>query len=349
MALSMYASVTDGCPACGTTGICADPSAPRDTTTCQYVREMAPTSPRLLLLDSASMYFRAFHGVPDSVTSPDGQPIGAVRGFLDAVTRMLLDHPATDLVACFDEDWRPEWRVALVPEYKAHRVDVAAKDEFEEEVPDALVPQVPIIEEVLDAVGIARAGVDGFEADDVIGTLATSSAIPVDIVTGDRDLFQLVDDARGVNVLYIGKGFAKVERITNSWVLDKYGVPATAYADFATLRGDPSDGLPGVRGVGDKSAAAVINEFATVEELLEALDNPDVIVPFRAKIEAAKEYLGRAIEVVRVREDVPIPPLTATLPAAIADPDRVMFLAERWGLGRSMQRLLDALNLTRQS
>ncbi|HEX5018709.1 MAG TPA: 5'-3' exonuclease, partial [Actinomycetes bacterium] len=233
---------------------------------------MSEISPRCLLLDSASMYFRAFHGVPESVRSPDGLPIGAVRGFLDAISRMLTDHPATDLVACFDEDWRPEWRVALIPEYKAHRVDESAGDEFEEEVPDALVPQVPIIEEVLDAIGIARIGAEGFEADDVIGTLAVASKIPVDIVTGDRDLFQLVDDDRSVNVLYIGKGFAKVERVDNAWVVNKYGIPASSYADFAVLRGDPSDGLPGVRGVGDKSAAAVINEFATIENLLEALD-----------------------------------------------------------------------------
>src|SRR5262245_57311507 len=207
---------------------------------------MSSTPPRLMLLDSASMYFRAFHGVPDSVTSPDGLPIGAVRGFLDAVTRMLLDHPAGHLVACFDEDWRPEWRVELVPEYKAHRVDVSAKDDFAEEVPDTLVPQVPVIEEVLDAIGMARVGGEGFEADDVSGTLATSSKLPVDIVTGDRDLFQLVDDDRSVNVLYIGRGFAKVERVTDDVVLAKYGVRASAYADFATLRGDPSDGLPGV-------------------------------------------------------------------------------------------------------
>ena len=109
------------------------------------------------------MYFRAFHGVPDSVVAPDGVPIGAVRGFLDAVTRMLTDHPATDMVACFDADWRPDWRVALVPEYKAHRVDVAQGPDVEE-VPDALSPQVPVIEAVLDALGIARLGVEGFEA-----------------------------------------------------------------------------------------------------------------------------------------------------------------------------------------
>jgi 5'-3' exonuclease len=302
-----------------------------------------------MLLDSASMYFRAFHGVPESITSPDGLPIGAVRGFLDAVARMLTDHPATEMVACFDEDWRPEWRVELIPEYKAHRVDVSAPDDSTEEAPDALLPQVPVIEEVLDAIGICRVGVAGFEADDVIGTLATGARVPVDIVTGDRDLFQLVDDAAAVNVLYIGKGFAKNERVTDSWLRAKYGVAASSYADFATLRGDPSDGLPGVRGVGDKSAAAVVEEFPTIEALLRALGDPEALVPFRAKIASAEEYLVKAIEVVRVRRDVPLPPLSPTLPTSVADPEKVDFLAERWGLARSIDRLTSAMGLTRLS
>ena len=299
-----------------------------------------------MLLDSASMYFRAFHGVPESVTSPDGLPIGAVRGFLDAIARMLTDHPASDLVACFDDDWRPAWRVDLIPEYKAHRVDAAGTDEFEEEVPDTLAPQVPIIQEVLDAIGLCRLGAPDFEADDVIATLATAATQPVDIVTGDRDLFQLVDDDHPVNVLYIGKGFAKVERITDGVIRDKYGVSAASYADFATLRGDPSDGLPGVRGVGDKSAAAVVSEFPTVEALLAALDDPQVIVPFRAKIEASQEYLVKAIEVVRVRRDVPTPELATAIPAEPADADRLAFLAERWGLGRTVNRLLTAAGIS---
>ena len=298
-----------------------------------------------MLLDSASMYFRAFHGVPDSVVAPDGAPIGAVRGFLDAVTRMLTDHPATDVVACFDADWRPDWRVALVPEYKAHRVDVQQGPDVEE-VPDALAPQVPVIEAVLDAVGIARVGVDEFEADDVIATLARASTMPVDIVTGDRDLFQLAEDSRPTTVVYIGKGFAKAERITDCVVREKYGIPAASYADFATLRGDPSDGLPGVRGVGDKSAAGVIAAYPTMEELFVALADPAADVPHRGKIELARDYLERAIEVVRVRTDVPVPRLDSTLPRAPADPEALVALSTRWGLDRSVNRLMSALNMS---
>ncbi len=300
------------------------------------------TPPRLMLLDSASMYFRAFHGVPESITAPDGTPIGAVRGFLDAITRMLTDHPATDLVACFDTDWRPQWRVDLIAEYKAHRV---AADEAPdvEEVPDALAPQVPVIEAVLDAMGIARAGVADFEADDVMATLARAAQMPVDIVTGDRDLFQLAEDERPTTIVYIGKGFAKAERITDEAVRERYAVPAASYADFATLRGDPSDGLPGVKGVGDKSAAEIVASHPTVESLLAALDDPSSNVPHRGKIELARDYLTRAIEVVRVRTDVPMPTLSTTIPQAAADADELDALAARWGLDRSVQRLLSAM------
>ncbi len=300
------------------------------------------TPPRLMLLDSASMYFRAFHGVPESITAPDGSPIGAVRGFLDAITRMLTDHPATDLVACFDTDWRPQWRVDLVPEYKAHRVAVGQAPDVEE-VPDALAPQVPVIEAVLDAIGIARVGVADFEADDVMATLARAAEKPVDIVTGDRDLFQLAEDGRPTTIVYIGKGFAKAERITDEAVRERYAVPADSYADFATLRGDPSDGLPGVKGVGDKSAAEIIATYPTVEELLAALEDPSANVPHRGKIEPVMDYLTRAIEVVRVRTDVPVPSLSTALPQAAADPDGLDTLTARWGLDRSVQRLLDVL------
>jgi 5'-3' exonuclease len=299
-----------------------------------------------MLLDAASMYFRAFHGVPESVKAPDGTPIGAVRGFLDAVSRMLTDHPASDLVACFDEDWRPAWRVELLPSYKAHRVDTAAQDPAAEEVPDTLAPQVPVIEAVLDAIGLARVGVADFEADDVIASLAHHSSAPVDIVTGDRDLFQLADDDRQVTVLYIGKGFAKVERVTDAVLRERYGVPAASYADFATLRGDPSDGLPGVRGVGEKSAMAVIAHYPTIESLLAALADPTADVPFRGKLEAADDYLRRGIAVVRVREDVPLPSVDTPLPTQVADPGALVELVDRWGLARPVNRLLGVLGVT---
>lgn len=166
-----------------------------------------------MLLDTASLYFRAYFGVPDSVRAPDGTPVNAVRGLLDFIGRLVQDHRPDDLVACWDADWRPQWRVDLIPTYKAHRVAVetGAGVPDEEETPDTLAPQVPVIADVLDALGIARVGAEGYEADDVIGTLTGRAAGPVDIVTGDRDLYQLVDDARGVRVLYPLKGVGTLQ------------------------------------------------------------------------------------------------------------------------------------------
>src|SRR6187402_3308752 len=187
-----------------------------------------------MVLDTPSLYFRAFFGVPDTITAPDGTPVNAVRGLLDFIARLVTDRSPTHLVAAMDADWRPDFRVQAIPSYKLHRV--ASGDQ--EEVPDPLVPQVAIIEDVLAALGVPTVGVDGYEADDVIGTLATGAVRPVDVVTGDRDLFQLVDDDAGVRVLYIARGVSKHERVTADVVREKYDVDPGQYADFATLRGD---------------------------------------------------------------------------------------------------------------
>ena len=166
-----------------------------------------------MLLDTASMYFRAFFGVPE-INAPDGTPVNAVRGLMDFICRLVAEYRPTDLVCCWDNDWRPQWRVDLIPSYKAHRVveEVATAPDVEE-VPTRCEVQIPIILEVLDAFGIACIGADHYEADDVIGTLATGAGQPVDIVTGDRDLFQLVDDDADVRVLYIARGVGNHERV----------------------------------------------------------------------------------------------------------------------------------------
>src|SRR5215208_910036 len=229
-----------------------------------WMRRLSPVASdkRLMVLDSASMYFRAFFGVPE-VTAEDGTPVNAVRGFLDFISRLVGDYRPSDLVCAWDNDWRPQWRVDLLPSYKAHRVVKAIPGPRPdiEEVPDPLEIQVPLIREVLGAAGICVVGADGYEADDVIGTLATGASMPVDIVTGDRDLFQLVDDARGVRVLYIARGVGNHERMTAEVVVGKYRVLPSQYADFATMRGDASDGLPGVAGIGEKTAASLLLKF----------------------------------------------------------------------------------------
>ena len=215
-----------------------------------------------MLLDTASMYFRAFYGVPDSFKAPDGTPVNAVRGLLDFISRLVGDYRPTHLVCCWDNDWRPQWRVDLIPSYKAHRVEyVVAGGPDVEEVPDPLEAQVPVIRDVLAAFGIAVVGADGYEADDVIGTLSKDAGMPVDVVTGDRDLFQLVDDDAEVRILYIARGVGRHERVTNSVVQEKYGIDGRQYADFAALRGDASDGLPGVNGIGEKTAATLLQRF----------------------------------------------------------------------------------------
>ncbi|MEU7987119.1 5'-3' exonuclease [Streptosporangium canum] len=297
--------------------------------------------PGLMLLDTPSLYFRAFYGVPESMTAPDGMPVNAVRGLIDMIATLIRQHSPGELVACMDADWRPAFRVAAIPTYKAHRV--ATGDV--EEVPDTLAPQVPVIEQVLDAVGIARLGVPGYEADDVMGTLAVSAKGQVDIVTGDRDMFQLVDDAQPIRVLYTARGVKNLDLVDEAAVAAKYGVPGRSYADFATLRGDPSDGLPGVPGVGDKTAAALITRFGSLEALLRAVDEDgDLTAGQRAKLSAARDYLRVAPAVVQVARDVPIPELDLALPGRARDPRALAALVERYGLGGPVGRLSEALS-----
>ncbi len=304
-------------------------------------------TPRLMLLDTASLYFRAYFGVPDSVRAPDGTPVNAVRGLLDFIARLVQDHRPDALVACMDADWRPEWRVSLIPGYKAHRVaEESETGPDEEEVPDTLSPQVPVIEAVLDALGIARLGVQGYEADDVIGTLATRAHGPVDIVTGDRDLFQLVDDARGVRVLYPLKGVGSLQVTDEALLREKYGVDGPGYADLATLRGDPSDGLPGVPGIGEKTAAKLLAAYGDLDGIRAAAADPaSKITPAqRRRLVESAPYLDVAPAVVRVARDIPVPEdLDERLPDEPRDGEVLAALGERWGLGSSLDRVLHTL------
>ena len=300
---------------------------------------------RLMLLDTPSLYFRAYFGVPETLTAPDGTPVNAVRGLLDFVARLLTDRRPSRLVACTDEEWRPAFRVAAIPSYKAHRL-VPEGDGTVEQVPDTLSPQVPVIYELLAALGIACVGAAGYEADDVIGTIvARTKGVPVDVVTGDRDLFQLVDDARRVRVLYTARGVGRHEVVDEAAVRARYGIPGRAYADFALLRGDPSDGLPGVPGIGEKTAALLIARFGSLERLLAALDSGDrALTPaVRAKLAAARDYLAVAPAVVRVAADAPLPPYDDRLRREPADPDRLAALAQRWAVQSPVERVLAAL------
>jgi 5'-3' exonuclease len=299
---------------------------------------------RLLLLDTPSLYFRAFYGVPDSVTAPDGMPVNAIRGLADFVAFLIDRYRPDRVVACMDADWRPAFRVALVPSYKTHRLAPAGG----EQVPDLLTPQVPVIEALLDAVGICRLGVAGFEADDVIATLAARAVGPVDIVTGDRDLFQLVDDAKPVRIVYTARGVGKADLIDEAAVTARYAIPGRAYAEFAVLRGDPSDGLPGVAGIGDKTAAALVSRFPSFDDMLLAVaSDSDAGFPAgtKTKLRASLDYLKAARVVVATRTDVAIGELDDALPAKIRDEEALLALVQRYGVASPVQRLLTALHI----
>jgi len=300
------------------------------------------TDDKLLLLDTPSLYFRAFYGIPDTITASDGTPVNAVRGLLDFIARLVRDRQPTRLVAAMDDDWRPQWRVDALPSYKAHRVSPGGGDQ----TPPGLEVQVPIIEEVLDALGLCRLGMAGYEADDVIGTLATTAGCAVDVVTGDRDLFQLVRDDQPVRIIYTAKGVGKATAWDEAAVAEKYGIPGRGYGEFAILRGDPSDGLPGVAGVGEKTAAALVQRFGTAEQILEAAQGgSDDGFPAgaRAKVLAAEDYLGRAPAVVRVVCDIDLPEIDDRLPARPRDPERLLALSDKWSLEGALNRVLNAM------
>ena len=304
---------------------------------------------RRMLLDTAALYFRAFYGVPDTVHAPNGMPVNAVRGLLDIIARLVSEFEPTQLVACWDDDWRPQWRVDLIPSYKTHRVAQAnggSGGAAIEEVPDLLTPQIAVIREVLGALGVPVIGAAQHEADDVIGTLASHSAMPVDVVTGDRDLFQLVDDSRDVRVIYTGRGMSRLEILTDDALVAKYGVTPAQYADFAALRGDASDGLPGVAGVGEKTAVALLSTYGTLDGIVAAAADAvsGMAPPVRARILAAADYLAVAPRVVNVVRDLELPQFDARIRASTleqaAELDR---LCADWGLGSSMKRVRDAL------
>ena len=297
----------------------------------------------LQLFDTASLYFRAFFGLPSSLRAQDGQSVNAVRGLLDFMARFITDYRPTHAAACWDNSWRPAWRVDLVPSYKAHRVLAGTV----EVVPDELSPQVPLILAVLGSLGITVVGADDFEADDVIGTLATHAGIPVDVITGDRDLFQLVDDEREVRVLSVVKGVRNHEVMTDTALIAKYGIGGAGYADFATLRGDASDGLPGVSGIGEKTAARLIADHGDLEGVLAAAPAKRLSPALTARLTAGIPYLGPAREVVRVRTDVPLEVTLddLVLPTAPVQPEVFAELAELLNLGGAADRILAALAL----
>jgi 5'-3' exonuclease len=281
----------------------------------------------LMLLDSASLWYRAYYGMPDTLLAPDGTSVNAIRGYIDMTARLMNVYKPNRLVACLDG---------------ANRLEEEGE---EEEEPETLTPQIPILLDLLDLFGIPVVGVDDYEADDVMATYAEVEKGPIRIVTGDRDLFQMVDDKRDIKVVYLAKGISQHDLVDIKYVADKYLIPGDRYDLFAMFRGDPSDGLPGVKGIGEKGAAVIANNFANVEDALAgALEAHESLPPALAKkIIAGADYLKIAPKLVRVARDAPLPKVDLALPKAPADLSSIYQFKERYALGASVDRLISAL------
>ncbi|MEI6294476.1 MAG: 5'-3' exonuclease [Actinomycetes bacterium] len=296
----------------------------------------------LLLLDSASLWYRAFFGMPDTLLSPSGEPVNAIKGFLDMSARLINQYQPSRLVACLEGDWRPSWRVELFPGYKANRIDESG----EEEEPDTLGPQIPILLDILEAFGIPMVGVDDYEADDIMATFSVKERGPTFVATGDRDLFQLVDDKRRVKIVYLAKGISNHDLVDRAWIKNRYEIPGDRYALFAMLRGDASDGLPGVRGIGEKGAAHIANHFETIEDALAAAHAADgkLTPALRKKLIDGADYVAIAPKLVHCALDVPIPSMSIAMPTRPLDMTQIWQYKEQYGLGTSIDRMIAALN-----
>jgi len=298
----------------------------------------------LMLLDSASLWYRAYFGMPDTLVSPAGLPVNAIRGYLDMTSRLLVKYKPDRLVACLEGDWRPSWRVELFPDYKLNRLD----DEGDEEEPDTLGPQIPILLDVIDALGIAMVGVDDYEADDLMATFSVKQQGPIRIVTGDRDLFQLADDKRDVKIVYLAKGISNHDLVDLKWIADKYQIPGDRYALFAMIRGDSSDGLPGIRGIGEKGAANIANQFTSLGEVMQAAREGDerLTANIRKKLLEGADYAAIAPKLVSCALDVAIPEMQIMIPKQPKSMKKIEDLKHEYGLGASIDRIISALGWT---
>ena len=292
----------------------------------------AASTPPRLVLDSPSLIYRAFFALPASIRSPQGMPVNAVRGYLDMVSQLIRTVQPRAVIHTFDEDWRPQWRVDAYPGYKSSRRDD----------PPELPPQFPVIREVLTAAGHPHVGIAHHEADDVIGTLADRATRddPIVIVSGDRDLLQLVRDP-AVVVLFPVKGVKDLRRYDEAEVLARQGVPASRYADYAILRGDNSDGLPGLRGVGEKSAAALIGRHPSIDALIAGADAESPRL--RDSIREQSDYLRAMQLVVPVVRTLVLPPLLH----GPVDEARLAALGTEHAIETPVARLVEATHLLR--
>jgi 5'-3' exonuclease len=288
-------------------------------------RPAEPERLEWLMVDGSSLIFRAFYGVPQTIKGPSGIPVNGIRGFLDYLSRFIVERRPRRLVVATDEDWRPQFRVDALPSYKTHRTP--------EPIPPDLEVQMAPIMEVLAAIGIPALGAEGFEAEDVIATLVKRVGVGprIEIISGDRDLFALVRDP-DVAVLYPERR-GEVSVIDEAEITRRYEIPGRAYGDFAILRGDPSDGLPGLPGVGAKKAALMLQRHGSIEGVLwdGNITKEDA------------DYIKRAMAVVLPVQTIPLDVPEAIVPRAPSNPAGLARLKKAYGLGGSVERLLRAL------
>ncbi len=287
-----------------------------------------------LLIDGSSLAYRAYHAIP-TLRGPDGTETNGIHGFLGFLSRLLPDRRPSRLFVALDADWRPAFRVEALPEYKAHRVAKAGDE------PDPVEPQIALIIEILGALGISTAHCDGYEAEDAIAAIATRTDGPVEVVTGDRDLFALVRHPH-VKVLYTLRGVSELAPVDQAWIAAKYGIPGDRYMDYAILRGDPSDGLPGVAGIGEKTASELLRRYGSLDGILAARDISPTI---RARINRGASYIAAARVVVALAEECAVEGGDGRIPREPAHPDRTAELTERLGIRGPVERLTAALRI----
>lgn len=287
-----------------------------------------PAVTERLYLDAPSLAYRAFFALPRTITDASGRPVNAVRGVMEMITRLLVDRRPAEIVAVFDDDYRPAFRVAAYAGYKAARP----------EDPPELPHQFEVLAEVLDAAGIDRVISPGLEADDALAAL--SARLPegeaAAIVTGDRDLLALVRDPQ-VTVLFTLRGVSELATFDEAAVQQRYGVPPRLYTEYAILRGDASDGLPGVPGIGPKRAAALLTTYGSIAGIYDSIE--ELPARLRAAFGEARSYIEAMRTVVGLRADAPLRATGRRAP----DANALEELAARHNLGSSAARLGQAL------
>ena len=290
-----------------------------------------------LLLDVSSLGYRAYFGLRDLVRAPDGTSVGAVFGYLDMVTKLVVSRRPDEVVHVYDHDWRPTMRTQLYPGYKSNRPPE----------PEGLPEQFTLLRRVLDLSGMRQAEAPGWEAEDAIGGLCKDARSDdrFEMVSGDRDLIQLVRDP-SVRLLFTVRGVSELLELDEMAVLAKYGVPASRYAEFAILRGDPSDALPGVSGVGEKTARALIEIYGSLDELLDDASSDEPRAgplkgkpALRARLRDARDYVAAMRRLVPIESGAALEVWSGR-----RDDGALRALADEHGLRGPVVRLLAALD-----